>query len=86
MCQSSGKRPGEHWVVDMQAIPKDSKELRAHLEKMVFRDRRIPDGEAKRQVVLASLRRLKDAGITGATLADIVSEEADKMVKRLNGQ
>jgi hypothetical protein len=64
-------------------MPRNDRELRSHLEHMVDRDRRLPDGETKRQVVLASLRRLKDAGITGATLADIVSEEADRMVKRL---
>lgn len=65
------------------SVPRDEKALRAHLEYLVSKDRRIPDGEAKRQVVLSTLRRFKDAGMTAATLADILSEEADKMVKRV---
>ena len=57
--------------------------VRARMETLVSRDKRIPDGEPKRLVVLAALRRFKDAGVTGATLTDVLSEEADKMVRRL---
>ena len=64
-------------------FPRNDRELRDFLEKLVSRDSRIQDGEAKRQVVLAALRRFKDAGMTASTLADIVSEEADKMIRRL---
>lgn len=65
------------------AMPRNDRELRAHLEHLVSKDSRIPEGEAKRQVVLAALRRFKDAGMTASTLADIVSEEAERMVRRL---
>ncbi|MFN7990732.1 MAG: hypothetical protein U0R44_01095 [Candidatus Micrarchaeia archaeon] len=68
------------------AFPRIDRELRAFLEHLVSRDKRLPDGESKRQVVLATLRRFKDAGQTGATLADIVGEEAEKMAKRLAGR
>lgn len=61
----------------------NNNEIRGKLEYLVYRDKRLPDGETKRQVVLATLRRLKDASISAATLADIASEEAEKMVKRL---
>lgn len=66
------------------AMPKIDPELRTRLEYMVFKDRRLPEGEPKRQVVLATLSRLKDIEVTGATLADIACEEADKMVKWLS--
>ena len=58
--------------------------LRAYLESLVSKDRRIPDGEAKRQVVLAALRRFKDVGVTASTISDVLSEEANRMVKRLS--
>ncbi len=57
--------------------------LRSRLEYLVYKDKRLPDSEAKRQVVLAALRRMKDRGLTASTLADIAAEEADKMVRRL---
>lgn len=57
--------------------------VRERLEYMVNRDKRIQDSEAKRQVVVATLRRLKDNSVTASTLSDIVSEEAEKMLKRM---
>jgi hypothetical protein len=57
--------------------------FRTKLEKLVSDDRRLPDGECKRQVVLAVLRRFKDAVPPEAVLRDAASEEAEKMLRNL---